>query len=165
MNFINHYESPLGKILLSSDGNFLTGLWFEGQKYFASGLDSKNQQKEIQLFKDVKKWLDVYFSKKEPDFYIPIKFSGTEFQKDVWNILRKIPYGKTTTYGQIAIQIAKEKGISKMSAQAVGNAASHNKILILVPCHRLIGKNKNLTGFSAGLEKKQKLLELEKFTK
>ena len=162
MQYISHYQSPLGGILLAADDTGLTGLWFEGQKYFALYLDKEHEEKEIPLFNEAKRWLDIYFSGKEPDFTLPLHFTGTEFQNEVWEILYSIPYGKTMTYGEIAAQIAARRGISHMSAQAVGGAVGHNEISIIVPCHRVVGANGSLTGYAGGIEKKIALLELEK---
>ena len=162
MQYISHYQSPLGGILLAADDTGLTGLWFEGQKYFALYLDKEHEEKEIPLFHEAKRWLDIYFSGKEPDFTLPLHFAGTEFQNEVWEILYSIPYGKTMTYGEIAGQIAARRGISHMSAQAVGGAVGHNEISIIVPCHRVVGANGSLTGYAGGIEKKIALLELEK---
>lgn len=162
MQYISHYESPIGRILLAADEVGLTGLWFEGQKYFALYLDKEHEEKELPVFQDVKRWLDIYFSGKEPGFTVPIHFTGTEFQNEVWAILYSIPYGKTMTYGEIAKKIAKEKGLEHMSAQAVGGAVGHNEISIIVPCHRVVGANGSLTGYAGGIDKKVKLLTLEK---
>ena len=162
MQYISHYQSPLGGILLAADDTGLTGLWFEGQKYFALYLDKEHEEKEIPLFNEAKHWLDIYFSGNEPDFTLPLHFTGTEFQNEVWEILYSIPYGKTMTYGEIAGQIAARRGISHMSAQAVGGAVGHNEISIIVPCHRVVGANGSLTGYAGGIEKKIALLELEK---
>ena len=162
MQYISHYQSPLGGILLAADDTGLTGLWFEGQKYFALYLDKEHEEKEIPLFNEAKRWLDIYFSGKEPDFTLPLHFTGTEFQNEVWEILYSIPYGKTMTYGEIAGQIAARRGISHMSAQAVGGAVGHNEISIIVPCHRVVGANGSLTGYAGGIEKKIALLEQEK---
>lgn len=162
MEYISHYQSPLGKILLSADDLGLTGLWFEGQKYYALHLDKKYEEKELSLFKEVKKWLDIYFSGKEPDFEVPMHFKGTDFQKEVWDILCSIPYGKTMTYGEIAKQLAAKRGLGSMSAQAVGGAVGHNRISIIVPCHRVVGTNGSLTGYAGGIDKKIALLTLEK---
>lgn len=162
MQYISHYQSPLGGILLAADDTGLTGLWFEGQKYFALYLDKEHEEKEIPLFNAAKHWLDIYFSGNEPDFTLPLHFTGTEFQNEVWEILYSIPYGKTMTYGEIAGQIAARQGISHMSAQAVGGAVGHNEISIIVPCHRVVGANGSLTGYAGGIEKKIALLELEK---
>ena len=162
MEYISHHQSPLGKILLSADDLGLTGLWFEGQKYYALHLDKKCEEKELSLFKEVKKWLDIYFSGKEPDFEVPMHFKGTDFQKEVWDILCSIPYGKTMTYGEIAKQLAAKRGLGSMSAQAVGGAVGHNRISIIVPCHRVVGTNGSLTGYAGGIDKKIALLTLEK---
>ena len=162
MEYISHYQSPLGKILLSADDLGLTGLWFEGQKYYALHLDKKCEEKELSLFKEVKKWLDIYFSGKEPDFEVTMNFKGTDFQKEVWDILCSIPYGKTMTYGEIAKQLAAKRGLGSMSAQAVGGAVGHNRISIIVPCHRVVGTNGSLTGYAGGIDKKIALLTLEK---
>ena len=162
MQYISHYPSPIGNMLLAADEMGLTGLWFEGQKYFALDLDKEPEEKEIPLFEKVKQWLDIYFSGREPDFTIPLHFTGTDFQNEVWEILCTIPYGQTMTYGEIAKQIAARKGLQHMSAQAVGGAVGHNRISIIVPCHRVVGANGSLTGYAGGIEKKAKLLKLEK---
>ena len=162
MQYINHYESPLGGILLAADEAGLTGLWFEGQKYFARSLQKEQEEKETPIFEQAKRWLDLYFSGKEPDISVPLHLLGTDFQKKVWEILRTIPYGHTMTYGEIARQLAAEKGSSRMSAQAVGGAVGRNPISILVPCHRVVGASGSLTGYAGGLDRKVKLLTLEK---
>ena len=161
MEYTSHYLSPLGGILLSGDEIGLTGLWFEGQKYFALSLDKEHEEKEIPLFEEVKQWLDIYFSGKEPDFTVPLHFTGTAFQNEVWEILCTIPYGQTMTYGEIAKQIAVRKGLLHMSAQAVGGAVGHNEISIIVPCHRVVGTNGSLTGYAGGIDRKRKLLKME----
>lgn len=162
MQYISHYQSPLGPILLAAHHNRLSGLWFEGQKYFARHLDKEHAEKEIPLFQSVKRWLAIYFSGKEPDFSVPLHFTGTAFQNEVWETLCTIPYGKTTTYGQIASKMASKRGVPHLSARAVGNAVGHNSISIIVPCHRVIGKNGSLTGYAGGMDKKFWLLNLEK---
>ena len=161
MKYVNHYESPLGRILLAADDAGLTGLWFEGQKYYARTLDPDNIVRDLPVFQESKKWLDIYFSGQEPDFAPPVHITGTDFQIRVWEILRRIPYGTTITYGEIARRIAEQKRMPHMSAQAVGGAVGHNKVSILVPCHRVVGKNGSLTGYAGGIEKKVKLLKLE----
>ena len=162
MQYISHYSSPLGDILLAADSAGLTGLWFEGQKYFALNLDKEHEEKEIPLFVQTKRWLDIYFSGKEPDFSVPLHFTGTEFQNEVWELLLAIPYGQTTTYGELARRNAGKRGVKHMSAQAVGGAVGHNNISVIVPCHRVVGTNGSLTGYAGGIDKKVKLLELEK---
>ena len=161
MHYINHYHSPLGTILLAADDTGLTGLWFEGQKYFAQGLDKETEEKEFSVFQATRRWLDVYFSGQAPDFQVPLHFQGTAFQKEVWEILLSIPYGETTTYGTIAKQLAAKRGLLHLSAQAVGSAVGHNKISIIVPCHRVIGADGSLTGYAGGIWRKEKLLALE----
>lgn len=162
MQYTSHYQSPVGNILLAADEIGLTGLWFEGQKYFALYLDKEHEEKELPIFKQTKRWLDVYFSGKEPDFSVPLHFTGTDFQNEVWEILYSIPYGTTMTYGEIAKQIAAKRGLKRMSAQAIGGAVGHNEISIIVPCHRVVGSNGSLTGYAGGLDKKIWLLTLEK---
>lgn len=162
MQYTSNYQSPIGNILLSADDVGLTGLWFEGQKYFALHLDKEHEEKEIPFFEKVKAWLTIYFAGKEPDFTVPLHFTGTAFQKEVWEILCSIPYGQVVTYGEIAKQIAAKRGLQRMSAQAVGGAVGHNGISIIVPCHRVVGENGSLTGYAGGIDKKIKLLQLEK---
>lgn len=161
MKYIHYHDTPLGKILLSADEIGLTGLWFEGQKHYALSLEKTCIEKNLPIFEDTKRWLSLYFSGKMPDFEIPFHFVGTDFQKEVWEILLTIPYGQTMTYGEIAKKIATGRGIGQMSAQAVGGAVGRNNISILVPCHRVIGSNGQLTGFAGGIEKKEYLLRLE----
>ena len=162
MQYISHYTSPIGDILLAADDAGLTGLWFQGQKYFARGLEKEQEERNLPVFDQTKTWLDLYFSGKEPDFLPPLHLIGTDFQKQVWEILLAIPYGKTTTYGKIAGQIAQRRGLAHMSAQAVGGAVGHNPISIIVPCHRVLGTDGSLTGYAGGVDKKIHLLSLEK---
>ena len=139
MQYTTTYQSPLGEILLAADEIGLTGLWFDGEKYYAWNLDENHEEKEVPVFQEAKRWLDIYFSGREPDFMPPMHMLGTAFQKEVWEILRTIPYGETTTYGGIAAKIAKKRGLTRMSAQAVGNAVGRNELSILIPCHRVVG--------------------------
>ena len=162
MQYTTTYHSPLGEILLAADEIGLTGLWFDGEKYYAWNLDENHEEKEVPVFQEAKRWLDIYFSGREPDFMPPMHMLGTAFQKEVWEILRTIPYGETTTYGGIAAKIAKKRGLPRMSAQAVGNAVGRNELSILIPCHRVVGTNGSLTGYAGGMEKKIYLLTLEK---
>ena len=161
MNYIYHYESFLGGITMASDGARLIGLWFDGQKYFADSLQNPVQEKSLPIFKDTCRWLDIYFSGKEPGFTPPLAMRTTPFRKQVWKIILQIPYGKTMTYGEIASKIAKQNGLKKMSAQAVGGAVGHNSILLIIPCHRVVGVDGNLTGYAGGIKTKIKLLNLE----
>ncbi len=162
MQYTSRYQSPLGGIFLASDELGLTGLWFEGQKYFALYLDREHEEKELPLFDLVKSWLDIYFSGQNPNFTVPLHFTGTDFQREVWEILCEIPYGKTMTYGEIARRLAEQRGVKHMSAQAVGGAVGHNAISIIVPCHRVVGARGSLTGYAGGIDKKKMLLALEK---
>ncbi len=161
MEYITHYQSPIGSILLAADETRLTGLWFDGAKYFAGCPASEHKEENTPVLEQTKEWLIIYFSGREPDFCPSVHMTGTPFQLSVWKILQQIPYGKTVTYGEIAKEIAREKGLSRMSAQAVGGAVGHNKISIIVPCHRVIGKDGSLTGYAGGIDKKMKLLDLE----
>lgn len=162
MQFIHQYYSPLGNILLAADDIGLTGLWFDGQKYYAGNLAAEHEEQNTPVFEQTKEWLDIYFTGREPQFMPPIHMTGTPFQLAVWEILRRIPYGKTTTYGEIAKEIARQRGLPHMSAQAVGGAVGHNAISIIIPCHRVVGTNGSLTGYAGGIDKKVKLLTLEK---
>lgn len=161
MEYTHHYDSPLGGITLASDGEALTGLWFDGQKYFADSLDLEHEEKVLPIFKEAAKWLDIYFSGRVPDFTPALSMKTTPFRKAVWEILLTIPYGETMTYGEIADRIARQKGIPKMSAQAIGGAVGHNAISLIIPCHRVVGANGSLTGYAGGIDKKVKLLQLE----
>ena len=155
------YASPLGEMLLSADEAGVTGLWFAQQKYYARGLPPEAVPGETPVLAQARQWLNVYFSGRQPDFLPPLHPNGTDFQKAVWNLLLQIPYGKTMTYGEIAAEVARQHGLEKMSAQAVGGAVGHNPISIIIPCHRVVGKNGNLTGYAGGLNAKKFLLNLE----
>ena len=161
MTYTQHCNSPLGVILLAADETGLTGLWLDGAKYFADNLPEAHTEQETPILLEAKRWLDLYFAGNKPDFMPPLHPIGSAFRQAVWNILLQIPYGQTMTYGEIARQLAKKRGVSRMSAQAVGGAVGHNKISILIPCHRVVGSDGSLTGYAGGLDKKIKLLELE----
>ena len=161
MTFTQHYDSPLGGILLAADAVGLTGLWFDGQKYFARGLSPEREERELPVLLEAKRWLDIYFTGKEPDFLPPLHSIGSAFRRSVWEILLQIPYGRTTTYGEIARRLAEKQKLSRLSAQAVGGAVGQNAISIIIPCHRVVGTNGSLTGYAGGVDKKVKLLELE----
>ena len=162
MIYTSEYHSPLGKILLATDEVGMRGLWFDGQKYFARDLPSECTERETAVLSEAKRWLDIYFSGKEPDFMPPLHPVGSQFRQAVWKILLQIPYGKTVTYGDISKQLAKQMGLDRMSAQAVGGAVGHNEISIIIPCHRVVGTGGSLTGYAGGIDKKVKLLELER---
>lgn len=157
-----YYHSPLGLITLASDGVALTGLWLEGQKYFAATLSEKAEVCDLPVFQETCKWLDLYFSGCEPDFTPLLKPEGTAFRQRVWQSLLRIPYGKTICYKDIAQEIAQERGLKILSAQAVGGAVGHNPISIIIPCHRVVGTNGSLTGYAGGIDKKIFLLKTEK---
>ena len=165
MDFTHRFNSPLGGITLASDGEALTGLWFDGQKYFAASLEKEHEERMLPVFDLADKWLNLYFSGSEPGFLPPLLMRTTEFRKTVWEILLSIPYGKTMTYGEIADRIAAGRRLSRMSAQAVGGAVAHNAISLMIPCHRVVGTDGSLTGYAGGLEKKIWLLEMENTSK
>ena len=162
MEYTGRYQSPLGGITLASDGKALTGLWFDGQKYYGDTLSEEREERELPVFEEAGRWLDCYFSGNIPDFMPALSPKGSGFRQTVWNILKEIPYGQTTTYGEIAKKIAEQKGLKSMSAQAVGGAVGHNPISIIIPCHRVLGSDGSLTGYAGGIEKKIKLLTIEK---
>ncbi|MCD8116971.1 MAG: methylated-DNA--[protein]-cysteine S-methyltransferase [Oscillospiraceae bacterium] len=153
-----HWTSPLGPVTLAGEGDALTGLWFDGQKYFGEKLGPEG---DLPVFRQAVQWLEVYFSGRDPGPVPPVRLRGTAFQMAVWEQLRAIPYGETTTYGAIARTVAAQRGLDSMSAQAVGSAVGRNPVSIIVPCHRVIGANGSLTGYAGGLDKKAALLALE----
>lgn len=159
MNYIHVYESLIGRILLTADEHALTGLYFEGEKYAPSFPAAQAHAARPPVIDDTVRWLNIYFSGRDPGFCVPFSLKGTPFQRSVWRILLSIPYGKTITYGQIAAQLAGPSG--RMSAQAVGGAVGRNPVSILVPCHRVIGADGSLTGYAGGIERKARLLALE----
>ena len=163
MTFIQHYDSPLGGILLAADEIGLTGLWFDGQKYFARGLSPEREERELPVLLEAKRWLDIYFTGKEPDFLPPLHSIGSAFRQLVWELLLQVPYGKTTTYGEIARRLAEKQKLPRMSAQAIGGAVGHNEISIIIPCHRIVRQDGIIGRFGAGdgTETKRKLLRLE----
>ena len=165
MDFTARYQSPLGGITLASDGEALTGLWFDGQKHFAATLSANTSENpDLPVFRQTRLWLDSYFGGEIPDFTPKLRRLGSDFRKQVWQKLLKIPYGHTATYGEIARAIARENGLERMSALAVGNAVGHNPLALIIPCHRVLGSDGSLTGYAAGTDKKAFLLELEKST-
>lgn len=160
--FESRLHSPLGEVRLRSDGESLTGLWFVGQVNDAKEISDLEIKNDLPIFGQVESWLESYFSGKQTSITISLQPKGTSFQQRVWQILQEIPYGKTMTYGEIAQRIAKEKGVETFSAQAVGQAVGKNPISILIPCHRVLGKNGALTGYAGGVYRKEKLLQLER---
>ena len=163
--YIDYYKTPnkFDDIVLSSDGNVLTGLWFKNPSDKNIHINNY-QRKDLEIFKQTKKWLDIYFLGKNPDFDIEYRIDHlTPFKKEVLSIIKSIPYGKTITYGDIAKIIIDKRGIKKMSSQAVGQAVKSNPICLIVPCHRVIGINNKMVGYVGGINNKINLLELEKY--
>ncbi len=166
MLYTANYNSPVGNLLLAEKNGALAGIWIEGQKYHPS--TGKGEQEPMapkensKVLLQAKDWLDRYFAGEKPDVSgIPLAPAGSAFRQDVWKLLCEVPYGEVTTYGEIAKKMAKRKGIAQMSAQAAGGAVSHNPIAIIIPCHRVVGTNGSLTGYSGGIEKKIWLLSHE----
>ena len=154
MDFIDRYASPLGGITLASDGEALIGLWFDGQAHFGPGLSERAAEGALPVFDEARRWLELYFSGREPGFTPPVAPRGTAFQKRVWAALAEIPYGQTTTYGALAGRLGS-------SARAVGGAVGRNPVSLIVPCHRVLGAGGSLTGYAGGLDRKRALLALE----
>lgn len=156
MECTHHYDSPLGGITMAGVGNCLTGLWFDGQTHFEETLSSDNGPADLPVFAETSEWLDVYFSGRDPGTIPDIAPRGTGYRLKVWSILRNIPFGETVTYGEIAGTIGPGS-----SARAVGGAVGHNPISIIIPCHRVTGANRALTGYAGGTDRKLALLRLE----
>ncbi len=157
MDYTAHYSSPIGDITMASDGKALVGLWFDGQKYFADTLAIEHEERpDLPLFAETRRWLDIFFSGKAPDFTPPLAMRGSDFRKRVWQTLLEIPFGQTMTYGDIALRLGCR------SAQAIGGAVGHNSISLIIPCHRVVGTGGSLTGYAGGIDKKAWLLEMEK---
>lgn len=163
MTILAQYATPIGldDLLMSSDGQVLTGLHFvKSRKVSHERLDC--QERELPIFRETRRWLDCYFSGCQPAFTPPYRIDSlTPFRKDVTDAMLAIPFGQTTTYGAIAADIARKRGLAKMSAQAVGGAVGWNPICIIIPCHRVIGANGALTGYGGGMKNKVALLSLE----
>ena len=163
MYYCTYCQSPIGTLTLASDGDNLVGLWLKGQKYHgASILDVVSNNGDIPVFDKTKAWLDLYFSGNQPKISeLPLAPIGSDFRQRVWSILRKIPYGQLITYGEIARELALSQNKKSMSSQAVGGAVGHNPISIIIPCHRVVGANGSLTGYSGGIAAKIALLKIE----
>ena len=156
MDFTSHYLSPLGGITMASDGDTLVGIWFDGQKYFGEGLANDYKTRDdLPIFIETRRWLDTYFSGREPNFIPKLKMRGSDFRKRVWEVLLNIPYGQTMKYGEIA------RTLGVRSAQAIGGAVGHNPISLIIPCHRVLGAEGKLTGYAGGIDKKTWLLKME----
>ena len=154
--YYTELDTQLGRVIIAAEDDGLTGLWFEGQQYFPdiTGWERKN---DYPIFVNVEKWLEIYFSGGQPELNFKLAPKGTAFQEQVWNELLKIPHGAYNTYGGIAKRLGS-------SPRAVGNAVGHNPISLIIPCHRVIGSNRSLTGYAGGLERKKKLIALEGIT-
>lgn len=158
MYYSTRYISPIGEMIIVSDGEAVNGVWFIDQKHFKSSIHGELIEKDdLTIFKTIKGWFDDYFNGLNPEINFKLKPEGSDFRLKVWKMLREIPYGSSLTYGEIASKIS-----PSMSAQAVGGAVGHNPIAIIIPCHRVLGANGRLTGYAAGLDRKVFLLELEK---
>lgn len=163
MLYTKYYDSPVGRLVLAEKDGALAGLWIEEQKYFFGSLKNEMaEEADTPALKRAAEWLERYFRGEKPSVSeLVLAPSGSEFRKEVWKILCDIPYGKVITYGEIARKIAADRGLERMSAQAVGGAVSHNPISIIIPCHRVVGTDGSLTGYAGGLDKKISLLTLE----
>ena len=161
MEYTHHYDSPLGGITMTSDGTALTGLRFDGQKHSGCALSAGQADLCLPVFVETDRWLDLYFSGRAPDFTPALRLKATPFREAVWKTILRIPYGRTMTYGQVAEKAAEELGIPRVSARAVGGAAGHNAVLLIIPCHRVVGTDGSLTGYAGGMDKKEKLLRME----
>ena len=161
MEYTYSYDSPLGEIILTSDGAALTRLRFDRELPPAERVNSQKTVFTFPIFAEAVRWLDLYFSGRDPGFTPTLRLEGTHFQQEVWALLRTIPYGQTTTYGDLAKGLAARRGLPRMSAQAVGGAVGRNPAALIVPCHRVVGADGSLTGYAFGLDRKRRLLDLE----
>lgn len=160
VTYLMKLPSPLGPLSLASGGEALTGLWLEGQKYFAAGLEAETEERpDLPVFRQTAAWLDAYFEKRDLPPLPPLAPKGSAFRQKAWKLLLEIPFGEVTTYGALTEKL-KAAGVPA-SPQAVGGAVGHNPISILIPCHRVVGADGSLTGYAGGVEKKRFLLELE----
>ena len=158
MTYVHRCATPLGGVTLASDGEALTGLWFDGQKYFGSTLGAQYEERSLPVFAEAERWLEIYFNGRDPGFIPPLSLRGTPFRRAVWELLLTIPYGHTITYGALAAALGAQNG----SARAVGGAVGRNPVSLIVPCHRVIGAGGALTGYAGGVERKARLLSLER---
>lgn len=158
MQYISSFLSPLGRILLASDAEWLTGLWFEGQKHYGAGLEACPVRKDTPVICRAKSWLELYFTGRDPGPFQEVSLRGTPFQNRVWTQLQKIPYGEIITYGELSEKVTGKR----TAARAVGAAVGRNPVSIIVPCHRVTGNGGRLTGYAGGLDRKSALLMYEK---
>ena len=159
MESLRFWSSPLGRIVLTADGDALTGLWFDDQEHRPDTAECQYGNEELPVFSETGRWL--YFDGKEPCFTPKLSPSGTLFRRTVWEILLSVPYGQTVTYGEVAARAAQRLRLPRMSAQAAGGAVGHNPISLIIPCHRVVGADGNLTGYGGGIDRKIRLLRLE----
>ena len=162
MEYTWHCDSPLGAITLASDGESLTGLWFDGQAHYGETLSAQHEKRDLPVFKLTRRWLEIYFSGQRPDFTPPLRMKTTPFRRAVWELLLTIPYGETVTYGELAAAAAEKTGAARPSARAVGGAVGHNAVSLIIPCHRVVGSGGRLTGYAGGLDRKRRLLDMER---
>ena len=162
MPYLSRYESPLGAMTMAGDGEYLAGLWFDGQKYDRSTIsDDAVLRPHLPVFTQTAQWLDTYFGGTDPGFTPPIRVEGSDFKKMVTSIMLSIPFGATSTYARIAAEVARRMGRKQMSAQAVGGAVGRNPIVLIVPCHRVLASDGSLRGYAGGVDRKERLLEME----
>lgn len=162
MDYTTYYSSPLGGITMASDGQALVGLWFDGQRHFARTLSPQHAERaNLPVFELTRHWLNLYFSGSAPNFTPPIALRTSDFSRRVSEVVQGIPFGHTSTYGEIARAIAHQQGVSGISARAVGSAVGRNSIMLIIPCHRVVGANGALTGYAGGINLKAQLLQLE----
>ena len=163
---IVHVDSPLGALTLASaDGITLSGLWIDGQKYDRALLKGETVEEcttdELPIFRETLRWLELYFSGREPNFYPWLSFSGSDFRKAIAREMLAVPYGQTASYKELAARLAAKEGKVFISPHATGGAVAHNSLLLFIPCHRIIAADGRLSGYAGGIEKKKYLLKLE----
>ena len=163
MDFLSHWLSPLGGITLCSDGDALTGLWFDGQKHFGAGADltRAREAEDLSVFRMAREWLEIYFSGRDPGFTPPLRLAGSPWRRAVWDVLLSTPYGTVLTYGALARRAAASLGAERCSARAAGGAVGHNPVSLIVPCHRVVTAAGGVGGYAGGAERKAWLLRLE----
>ena len=162
MRYTWRYQSPLGGMTMAGDGEALTGLWFDGQKYFGLGLEPGAVERDLPVFREAARWLELYFSGRDPGFTPPLRPEGSPFRLAVWEALGRIPFGGTAAFGDVARELARVAGRNGGSARAVGGAVGRNPISLIIPCHRVVGRGGRLTGYAGGLDRKAALLDLER---
>jgi methylated-DNA-[protein]-cysteine S-methyltransferase len=155
------YNSPIGKLAITSSQTHLTGIWFEGKSHYGLGFIDRRKKRSVPVLDQARSWLDGYFAGEKPNMSVPMNLVGTAVQLNVWRLLSNIPYGAFTTYGDIAKALPSLMHRGPLSPRSVGGAVGKNPISILIPCHRVVGSTGALMGFAGGLPKKTSLLSLE----